>query len=74
MIKMKFKRIYEIFSLIVGVSAVITLTFFLITSPYKCIIPFEPINYIRIPEIIIGLSVLPYYALLIIRSLGGLKD
>ena len=58
---MKLKQFYEIFSLMVGFSAVLTLIYFLIRSPYKCTILFEPIPYIRIPEIIIGLIVLPYY-------------
>jgi len=60
-LKQMVKKFYEMFSLIVGVSAVLTLTFFMIKSPYRCIIPFEPNPFIRIPEIIIGLVVLPYY-------------
>lgn len=59
--KHKCKKIYKIYRLTFGVSAVITLTYFLIRFPFSCIAPFEPNPFIRIPEIIIGLSILPYY-------------
>ncbi len=52
---------YERFSLIVGFTAAITITFFLATSYGRCIILFEPIWWIRIPEIIIGIFIAPYY-------------
>lgn len=58
---MEIKKIYERFSLVFGFASVLTLTFFLIRSPYRCIIPFEPNPFIRIPEIIIGLIIIPYY-------------
>ena len=55
------KRFYKIFSLSMGVSAVGVLVFFLIIDWGRCIIPFEPNNFIRITEIICGLVSLPYY-------------
>lgn len=46
----------ELFALVISLSATITLTFFLIESPYQCIVPFEPNPWIRIPEIIMGIA------------------
>lgn len=51
---LKYKRL-ELFGLFVGLAATITLTGFLITGHNKCIIPFEPTAWIRIPEIIMGI-------------------
>ena len=59
--KMKLKEVYKLFSLSVGVSAILVLVFFLITDWGKCIIPFEPNNFIRITEIVCGLISFPYY-------------
>ena len=67
---MKIKRLYEIYSLVIGFAAIITLVFFLITSPGYCFILFEPLWFIRIPEIIIGISVFPYYLKKIYKT-GG---
>ena len=55
-------KAYEVFSLVTGVAAVITIVFFLLTEK-GCIVMFEPIWWIRIPEIIIGFIVSPYYLL-----------
>ena len=54
-------KAYEVISLVAGLSAVATLVFFLIQSPYHCIIPMEPIWWIRYPEIVLGLLVMPFY-------------
>ena len=51
-------KILNILGLAIGFSAVATLTFFLIKSPYKCIIPFEPDMWVRIPEIFMGIFAL----------------
>ena len=45
----------ELLALAIGLGASATITFFLLNYPAKCIIPFEPILWIRIPEIILGL-------------------
>lgn len=58
---MKSKEVYNLYCLSMGFAAVITITYFLIRSPYDCIIMFEPIWWIRSPEILIGFSVAPYY-------------
>ena len=55
------KKFYEIFSLAVGISSIGVLTFFLLTNLGKCIIPMEPIIWVRIPEVIMGCASLPYY-------------
>ena len=49
------KKYIEILALIIAISAVTTLTYFLTSSLDRCIIPFEPNPYIRIPEIIMGI-------------------
>ena len=51
----KMKKTAKLFGLSIGLSAVLVLTFFMIKIPYVCIIPFEPIPWIRIPEIIMGI-------------------
>lgn len=56
-------KIYEIYSLIVGLSAILTFIYFFTINMFfgveYCI--FEPIWIISILEYLIGLSVLPYY-------------
>jgi len=54
-------KFYEIYSLIVGFGAILTILFFLIYDREHCIILLEPKLYIRIPEIIMGISTIPYY-------------
>ena len=49
------RKIIEAFSLIVGLSAIITIVYYLITDSSTCFLPYEPILWIRIPEIIIGI-------------------
>lgn len=46
----------ELFAIIVSLSAVVTLVFYLITGFDKVFIPFEPNPFIRIPEIIMGIG------------------
>lgn len=58
---MGFKKIYEIFSLMIGLAAILILTIYLILDIRNCLIIFEDWWFIRIPEIIIGISVIPYY-------------
>ena len=58
---MKFKGLYNLYCLSVGFAAVITITYFLIRSPYKCVVMFESIWWIRYPEILIGFSIVPFY-------------
>jgi len=53
-------KFYELFSLAVGVSAIFAIVFYLLTEG-GCVIMFEPIWWIRIPEILIGFIVTPYY-------------
>jgi len=57
----RMNKFYEVFSLVAGVAAVITLTYFLLTGESRCLYFLEPYWFIRIPEIIIGFIVLPYY-------------
>ena len=59
--KINVKNMYEIFSIIVGASAICIILFFLGLGYDKCIIFMEPILWIRIPEIIVAIIVLPYY-------------
>jgi len=58
---MGIKRIYEVYSLIVGFASIITILFFLIKFFGSCFFLFEPWLSVRILEIIICLSVIPYY-------------
>ena len=58
---MKIKEIYEKVCLTWGICAMSILTFYLITGGGYCIILMEPIWYIRIPEIILGIIAIPYY-------------
>jgi len=51
---MKTKILFEMFGLICGFSAIITILFFLISDWGKPIYFLEPYLWIRIPEIIIG--------------------
>lgn len=67
---MGLKRLYEIICLIWGFSNVAVVTFFLVFSFDSCVIFFESYWFIRIPEIIIGISVLPYY---LKKIFGGKK-
>ena len=60
---MGFKKTYEVFSLMVGFAAILILTIYLILDIRDCLIIFEDWWFIRIPEIIIGISVIPYYLL-----------
>jgi hypothetical protein len=71
---MKIKALYEIFSLISGVGATLTITFFLLTSWPHCIILFESYWFIRIPEIIIGLTICPYYVEKIVSCIFHMKE
>jgi hypothetical protein len=57
---MEIKRFFKIASLIISLSAVVCLVFFLLTSWNYCIILFEPRLYIRIPEIILGIISIPF--------------
>ena len=59
---MGLKKFYEEISLVYGLAVVIMLTMFLTFDGLQhCIILLEPNPYIRIPEIILGIIVLPYY-------------
>lgn len=58
---MNFKKGYEIFSLMVGLAAIVILLLYLILDFRRCLVIFEDWWFIRIPEIIIGISVIPYY-------------
>jgi len=59
----------EITALVSGLSAVVVITYFLIRHPYKCIIPFEPIIWIRIPEIIFGFFSIYFLIKIIVRRI-----
>ena len=61
--KMKFKKFYEIYSLLVGLCAILTLLYGIFLGLFFNI-KFqlhEPIISIAIIEILIGFSVIPYY-------------
>ena len=57
----KIKSYYEPVCLVWGVSTILIVTFFLALDPDKCIIFMEPLWYIRIPEVILGIISIPYY-------------
>lgn len=58
----KLKEFYEVYSLVVGFGAAMTISYFLILDRMDhCICLMEPIWWVRIPEIIMGISVIPYY-------------
>jgi len=59
-------RKIELFGLVIGLAAVIVLTFFMITNMDICIKPFEPIIWIRIPEIIMGI----FSIIILIKLIG----
>ena len=48
-------KIIELYGLLVGLAGVISLTYFLIRTTGRCL-PYEPILWARITEIIMGLS------------------
>lgn len=54
-------KLLKLFGLIVGFSAVVVLTYFLVTHSNECLIFFEPNLFIRIPEIIMGLGTIIIY-------------
>jgi len=57
----KIKSYYEPICLIWGISTIGIVTFFLITDYNYCIGFMEPLWYIRIPEVILGIISIPYY-------------
>jgi len=57
----KIKSWYESICLLWGVSVILMVTFFLFTSWEYCIIIMEPLWFIRIPEVILGIISIPYY-------------
>lgn len=59
--KISYSKMYELFCLSFGLGAVLTFTFFLITKyPYPIIFT-EPYFSIRLPEVLIGIFITPYY-------------
>ena len=52
---MKIIKVFEVTSLFIGLGAVITLVFFLITNGDVTLRLYEPIWWIRFPEIVFGL-------------------
>lgn len=69
--KKKLFELYEIFSLLVGISAIITLIFFMIVNMKDHIVILEPNPYIRYTEIIIGFFVFPYYFNKVLNFIKG---
>lgn len=68
--KMKLiKKIPKLFALVIGFSATATLTFFLYRSPHRSIFPLEPILWIRIPEIIMGLISIPILGYMMFKEM-----
>ena len=59
---MNFKRIYELWSLCVGLASILILSFYMIMHWGSCFFLTESNIYIRGTEIICYISVLPYYA------------
>lgn len=57
----------ELFSLIVGLSAILTILFYLITAYNLSIYFLEPMWFIRIPEIIIGIFTI-FFLLIMIKQ------
>ena len=48
-----------------GIAAMVTIIYYLITDSATCFLPYEPILWIRIPEIIIGIICIIVLAMMI---------
>lgn len=59
---------YELYSIILGISLILTFLYAFIVTWGRCLIPFEPVPLIRISEILLTLSICPYYIHKIIKS------
>jgi len=64
---MKIKIAIELFGLAVGLSAVITLVYFLTINTAPCL--YEPVESIRVPELIMGVVTIPILALMMLERI-----
>ena len=71
---MKTRESLELLSLVIGMSAVIVITFYLATNYGKPIYFTEPIAFIRISEIILGLISLPFLFSILIKKVKSFEN
>jgi len=62
---MNIKKSLELVALAFGIAAMVTIIYYLITKSTTCFLPYEPILWIRIPEIIIGIICIIVLAMMI---------
>lgn len=66
--------IFEILALIVGLSAVILFTSYLLTDYQACIIIVEPVVWIRLTEVFMGIVAVPFLLNLINSKIKALSQ